>query len=422
MSKNKSDSKNSSKSKSNSKSSSKSKSNGKNKKKKNGNGEGSVYKIENGYRGQIVVGIDDEGKPIRRSVTGKSKKEVTEKLTKIKYSMITGTYVSQEQITLPELARQMLKDDLNMNFIRVSTYSRHIETLKRIEANHYMKTTPMQQLSYTGVKEYLLTETRAAQSVIDKIFLMIQRTMREGVKRTILTKNQLEGLRKPRSEKRTEKVRALTKEEQIKLYEVLTTEDVTYSHQMLLSMLTGMRMGEINALKIDDINLNMKTISISRTISRDIKGRAYVSQTAKTENGNRVIGISETVMPLVKEILQCAEDSEYLFIYKGKHITTSQVNMEFKRTLEKYGIVDSKVQGKVSLHSLRHTYATRCIEAGMQAKVLQHLLGHSDISITLNTYCDAFESFQRENIAMADEYLAGMGIGSGNLRLLKTAG
>ena len=422
MSKNKSDSKNSSKSKSNSKSSSKSKSNGKNKKKKNGNGEGSVYKIENGYRGQIVVGIDDEGKPIRRSVTGKSKKEVTEKLTKIKYSMITGTYVSQEQITLPELARQMLKDDLNMNFIRVSTYSRHIETLKRIEANHYMKTTPMQQLSYTGVKEYLLTETRAAQSVIDKIFLMIQRTMREGVKRTILTKNQLEGLRKPRSEKRTEKVRALTKEEQIKLYEVLTTEDVTYSHQMLLSMLTGMRMGEINALKIDDINLKMKTISISRTISRDIKGRAYVSQTAKTENGNRVIGISETVMPLVKEILQCAEDSEYLFIYRGKHITTSQVNMEFKRTLEKYGIVDSKVQGKVSLHSLRHTYATRCIEAGMQAKVLQHLLGHSDISITLNTYCDAFESFQRESIAMADEYLAGMGIGSGNLRLLKTAG
>ena len=126
MSKNKSDSKNSSKSKSNSKSSSKSKSNGKNKKKKNGNGEGSVYKIENGYRGQIVVGIDDEGKPIRRSVTGKSKKEVTEKLTKIKYSMITGTYVSQEQITLPELARQMLKDDLNMNFIRVSTYSKHI--------------------------------------------------------------------------------------------------------------------------------------------------------------------------------------------------------------------------------------------------------------------------------------------------------
>ena len=392
------------------------------KKKKNGNGEGSVYKFKNGYRGQVVVGIDDEGKPIRRSVTGASKKEVNEKITLIKNSIVTGTYVAPDMITLPELARQMLKDDLNMNFISISTYSRHIETLKRIEANPYMNTTPMQQLHYTGVKEYLLTETRAAQSVIDKIFMMIQRTMREAVKRTILTKNQLEGIRKPKSEKRTEKVRALTKEEQLKLYEVLTTEDVNYSHQMLLSMLTGMRMGEINALKIDDIDLRRKTISISRTISRDIQGRAYVSQGAKTENGNRIIRISETALPLVKEILQCAEDSEYLFIYRGKHITTSQVNMEFKRTLERYGIVDSKVKVKVSLHSLRHTYATRCIEAGMQAKVLQHLLGHSDISITLNTYCDAFESFQRENIAMADEYLANMGIGYGKLRLLKSAG
>ena len=181
-------------------------------------------------------------------------------------------------------------------------------------------------------------------------------------------------------------------------------------------------MGEVNALKIDDINLKMRTISISRTISRDQKGGAFVSQSTKTENGNRVIRISETVLPLVKEIIQCAEDSEYLFIHKGKLINTSQVNMQFQRVAEKYGILDKKVKGKVSLHSLRHTFATRCIEAGMQAKVLQHLLGHSDIRITLNTYCDAFESFQRENIAMADEYLASMGIGFTKPAELKAVG
>lgn len=394
----------------------------KNTKKKKGNGEGSVYKYKNGYRGQVVVGTDDEGKPIRRSVTGNTIKEVNEKLTLIKNSMITGTYIAPDRITLPDLTRQMLKDDLNMNYIRESTHYRHIETLKRIEADPYMRTTPIQKLNYTGVKEYLLTETRAAQSVIDKIYMMIQRTMREAVKRKIITVNQLEDIRKPKSVQHREKVRALTKDEQIKLYEVLTMEDINYSHQMLLSMLTGMRMGEVNALKIDDINLKMRTISISRTISRDQKGGAFVSQSTKTENGNRVIRISETVLPLVKEIIQCAEDSEYLFIHKGKLINTSQVNMQFQRVIEKYDIIDKKVKGKVSLHSLRHTFATRCIEAGMQAKVLQHILGHSDIRITLNTYCDAFESFQRENIAIADEYLAGMGIGSGNLRLLKTAG
>ncbi len=394
----------------------------KNTKKKKGNGEGSVYKYKNGYRGQIVVGTDDEGKPIRRSVTGNTIKEVNEKLTLIKNSMITGTYIAPDRITLPDLTRQMLKDDLNMNYIRESTHYRHIETLKRIEADPYMRTTPIQKLNYTGVKEYLLTETRAAQSVIDKIYMMIQRTMREAVKRKIITVNPLEDIRKPKSVQHREKVRALTKDEQVRLYEVLTTEDINYSHQMLLSMLNGMRMGEVNALKIDDINLKMRTISISRTISRDQKGGAFVSQSTKTENGNRVIRISETALPLVKEIVQCAEGSEYLFIHKGKLINTSQVNMQFQRIVEKYGILDKKIKGKVSLHSLRHTFATRCIEAGMQAKVLQHILGHSDIRITLNTYCDAFESFQHENIAMTDEYLASMGISFTKPAELKAVG
>lgn len=62
--------------------------------------------------------------------------------------------------------------------------------------------------------------------------------------------------------------------------------------------------------------------------------------------------------------------------------------------------------GKVDLHSLRHTYATRCIESGMPAKVLQSVLGHTDISITLDTYCDVFKKYSNENISIADEYMS----------------
>ena len=378
-------------------------------KKKKGNGEGSVYKTKYGYRGQLVVGFDDDGKPIRRSVTGKTVKEVNEKLTAIKNSIITGTYIAPNKITVCELARLMLEDDLNLNYIKEATYYRHIETIKKIEANSYLKNTPIQELAYAPVKDFLLSKTALSQSFINKIYTMLKKTAREAVKRKIISENPIEELKKPKTSQRQEKVRALTTEEEIRLYNILITEDVNYSHQMLLSMLTGMRMGEINALKADDINLRMKTISVNKTMARGLKGEAYISNSAKTANGNRVVPISATVMPLVKEILFCG-GNEYLFEQNDKLITTSQVNLQFQRVVQKYDILDKRIKGKVSLHSLRHTFATRCIESGMQPKVLQHILGHSDIKITLNTYCDAFENFQNENIAKTDEYFADMGI------------
>ena len=378
-------------------------------KKKKGNGEGTVYKTKSGFRGQIVVGIDDEGKPIRRSVTGKTVKEVNEKLTIIKNSIITGTYIAPNKITMCDLARLMIEDDLNLNYIKEATYYRHIETLKRIEKCPYFTTTPIQELSYAAIKDFLLSETRMSQSIINKVFTMIQKTLKEAVKRKIISENPIADLKKPKSSQKREKVRALTKDEEVKLYKVLTTEDVNYSHQMLLSMLTGMRMGEINALNVEDIDLRFKTIAVNKTMARGLKGEAFVSKSAKTENGNRIVPISATVLPLIDEILLCTGE-QHLFEQNGKPINTSQVNLQFQRVVEKYDIVDKKIRGKVSLHSLRHTFATRCIEAGMQPKVLQHILGHSDIKITLNTYCDAFESFQKENIAKTDEYFAGMGI------------
>ena len=378
-------------------------------KKKKGNGEGTVYKTKSGYRGQIVVGIDDDGKPIRRSVTGKTVKEVSEKLTTIKNSIITGTYIAPNRITVCELARLMLEDDLNMNYIKEGTYYRNIETLKRIEKCPYLKTTPIQELSYAPIKDFMLSETCMSQSIINKVFIMLQRTLKEAVKRKIISENPMADLKKPKTSKKRDKVRALTKDEEIKLYTVLTTEDVNYSHQMLLSMLTGMRMGEINALTVDDIDLRFKTITVNKTMARGLKGEAFVSKSAKTENGNRNVPISSTVLPLINEILFCAGDN-YLFEHNGKLINTSQVNMQFQRVIEKHAILDNSIKGRVSLHSLRHTFATRCIEAGMQPKVLQHILGHSDIKITLNTYCDAFESFQNENVAKTDEYFADMGI------------
>ena len=82
----------------------------------------------------------------------------------------------------------------------------------------------------------------------------------------------MDNIKKPKSKQKKVPVRAFTKEEQRKLVDVLTTQPINYKEQMLLSLFTGMRMGEVNALFVNDVNLNFKRLTISKTISRGEKG------------------------------------------------------------------------------------------------------------------------------------------------------
>ena len=94
----------------------------------------------------------------------------------------------------------------------------------------------------------------------------------------------------------------------------------------------------------------------------------------------------------------------------GSMIPTSNVLCQFKRLQDKYNFIDETIDGKVDLHSLRHTYATTCIEAGMKPVVLQRLMGHADISVTMNTYADIFDQHQDDELKKVTEYMKKIGI------------
>ena len=210
----------------------------------------------------------------------------------------------------------------------------------------------------------------------------------------------------PKSNKETVKQRALTIEEQRRFVSALDN-NVKYKEQFLLMLNTGMRMGEINALRPNDVNLNFKTITVSRSITKDKNDISIVGKDTKTEAGMRNIPLTTASMDILSGVLRnyTPNPENLLFTEQGVPISTNRVNMEFQRICKKYNVIDENVRGKVSLHSLRHTYATCCIESGMSAKVLQTLLGHTDIKITMNTYCDAFEEFKTEDIRKVEEYL-----------------
>lgn len=368
---------------------------------KKARGNGSIYFVESRqrYAGQVTVEI--YGKSTRKTFYGKTVSEVRHKIQELQYQVKAGLYVKNDNMTIKELAQKMIDEQLALNEIKQSSYDRKSESLKRLKPIYDIK---IQDIDEDEIKVFLITQVSYSQSTINKVFQLLKAVMREAVRKKIITENPMEFIKKPKSNQEIVKVRALTLAEQTKLLNVLKTENVLYSEQMLLSMFTGMRMGEINALEVRDIDLKKGIITVRKTISRGNYGQTVINNRTKTQAGMRKLKINKDIVGFLKD---CIGDkkSGLLFTRKGGLITTSQVNNEYSRVLKKFDIIDDNIEGKVDLHSLRHTYATRCIESGMPAKVLQHLLGHTDITVTMNTYCDAFDEFSEENLTIADCYL-----------------
>ena len=367
----------------------------------NNYGNGSIYYIEdrNRYAGGVTLDINGEKK--RKTVYGKTKAEVRNKIKELQSMEVAGVFQERNYLTIKQLAEKMMDEQLALNEIKQSSYDRKCETLKKLKPIYNIR---LQDITEEQIKHFFITQINYSQSIINKEYQLLKAVLKEAERKKIITENPMSDFKKPKSKQELVKVRALTLDEQAVLLNILKSEEINYSEQMIISMFTGARMGEINALEVRDINFITNTINIHKTVSRGNYGQHIISKRTKTDAGKRKLPMNKNLADFLKT---CIGDKKkgLIFTQKDRIITTSQVNNQYSRILKKYDIIDDSIDGKVDLHSLRHTYATRCIEAGMPPKVLQKLLGHTDISVTLNTYCDAFDSFSDENIALANDYM-----------------
>ncbi|WP_300098775.1 site-specific integrase [uncultured Alistipes sp.] len=153
-----------------------------------------------------------------------------------------------------------------------------------------------------------------------------------------------------------------------------------------ISLSTGLRIGEICALKWSDINIADGTITVSRTIERiyviegEKKHTELIINTPKTKNSCREIPMSKELLAMIKPLKKVVNEDFY--------VLTNNERPTEPRTYRNYynGLMVKLDIPKLKYHGLRHSFATRCIEAGCDYKTVSVLLGHSNISTTLNLY------------------------------------
>ena len=175
----------------------------------------------------------------------------------------------------------------------------------------------------------------------------------------------------------------LSPDEEKKLFNKLSNNPTASNSAILLAMTTGMRIGEICALKWSDIDLEKRIITVNHTIQRirtfKEKLKTKVIETSpKSIKSKREIPIPDIIYNLLKA-LKCSSDN--YFISSSSQITEPRtMQYRFKSILKKENLPS------VTFHSLRHLFASKCIAIGVDVKTLSELLGHSSVEITLNRY------------------------------------
>lgn len=193
------------------------------------------------------------------------------------------------------------------------------------------------------------------------------------------------------------KLRVLSLQEQQCLCEYLCKNLTLKNIGILICLYTGIRIGEVCALKWDDISLTEKSVFIHQTMQRlqipgSIKPRTKVIiTTPKSICSIRTIPLHEDLAQIVSSC-QTTRHGYFLTGNETKYIEPRTMQNYFKRILKICSIKDA------NYHSLRHTFATRCIESGFDVKSLSELLGHSNVNITMNRYVHPSMELKRNNM------------------------
>lgn len=198
-------------------------------------------------------------------------------------------------------------------------------------------------------------------------------------------------------------IRVLNKNEEKAHLNTLESDTDIFKLGILISLLTGVRIGELCALRWEDVDFKECVITVNRTMQRvQVEGKdnktEIIITTPKTNTSIRQIPIPKMLVDYI--IGFKSSNDQYILTNKnGNYIEPRVMQYKFKKYLQIAGISDA------NFHALRHTFATRCIEAGVDVKVLSEVLGHSNVNITLDRYVHNSIDYKKDNIERFNDYI-----------------
>lgn len=329
------------------------------------------------WEGRYKDGFREDGKAKYRSVYAATYSAVRKKLLKI-YAAI-----EQPMSVCVMTVKQLFLEWVEMKKLTVkeSTIENYV-----FKANKHLFAAfgniKFSELSVNLVCKFIqdkLNDGLSAKYVSDMVVIL--KSMAKYASKTYNCKNPICDIELPKIEK-TE-LKLYSDEQQNSLKSTLLLKMNLTKLGILLCLYTGIRIGELCALKWNDINFHEKTLSISKTCQRiRTKGDTatkLIITSPKSRSSVRVIPLPEFIIKLLKEFAP-SDENTYLLSSSDKVTEPRTIQYRFHSILRKAELPS------INFHSLRHIFATSCIEMGFDVKTLSEILGHGTVEITLNRY------------------------------------
>lgn len=223
----------------------------------------------------------------------------------------------------------------------------------------------------------------------NSIITIIQKSLKTAYENNLTTAYMADKIKRPKSDETS--VECFTLAEQKKIEKAVLEDKRPKMFGIIFCLYTGLRIGELLALKWSDIDFKKGEISVTKTCYDDTVNGHFcrMIDTPKTKKSKRQIPIPKQLIPMLKEIKN-KNGSEWVVGDKEKTIFIRSYQSSFALLLKKLNIPHH------GFHSLRHTFATRALESGMDVKTLSDLLGHKNSTVTLNRYAHSLLSHKHE--------------------------